>query len=318
MPSRTKRRERPSLPAATGGGGPIVVCRAPREGTARHARENILMSRPGTTQGDMALAQVLASAPIILFTLDCRGIVTLSEGKGLQALGLAPGEVVGRNVFELYGDFPQIVADLPGRGGEQVSSVSRVGNVYFEVTYSPLHDAKGELTGTIGVATDVTLRQLAKDALRQAHDELEQRGRKPHLGVFRGERGAAARNSRTQARRGGIAGPEDHAEVRARQHHRRRCDRRQGFATHRTEPCRRAHPRPAGRPLAARRNKPRLWHLPLRRGDQVSRRRASLGRARGETEEFEMFVRNSLLPEGLWLSGKARAAARLHRRGPTP
>jgi PAS domain S-box-containing protein len=266
------------------------------------------MSRPGTTQGDTALAQVLASAPIILFTLDRRGIVTLSEGKGLQALGLAPGEVVGRNVFELYGDLPQIVADLHrALAGEQLSSVSRVGDVYFEVTYSPLHDAKGELTGTIGVATDVTLRQLAKDALRHAHDELEQRVKARTLELS--EANAELRREIAERKRA-------EEELRAQKTMLKSVlDSITDGVAIADKDSQRIELNPAAErilgPQAAR------WPLDetnpdygIFRSDEVTRFPAAelpLVRAlRGEeTEEVEMFVRNSLLPEGLWLSGKA-------------
>jgi len=137
---------------------------------------NAFMGDSRTSHGDLALAQVLASAPIILYTLDRQGIVTHSEGRGLHALGLAPGEVVGRNVFDLYGDLPEVAANLRrALAGEKFSTVAQVGDAYFEVSYAPLHDAAGKLAGTIGVATDITPRQLAEDALRRAHDELEQR-----------------------------------------------------------------------------------------------------------------------------------------------
>ena len=47
---------------------------------------------------------VVASLPVALFTL--------SEGKGLVALGLEPGKIVGRSVFETYRDTPQITEDV--------------------------------------------------------------------------------------------------------------------------------------------------------------------------------------------------------------
>src|SRR5262249_59710919 len=52
------------------------------------------------------LRTVVANAPIVLFAVDRDGHITLSEGRGLQALGLAPGEVVGCSAFELYEHAP--------------------------------------------------------------------------------------------------------------------------------------------------------------------------------------------------------------------
>jgi PAS domain-containing protein len=45
---------------------------------------------------------VVNNLPIILWALDGAGGFTLSEGQSLERLGLKPGEVVGRSVFEVY------------------------------------------------------------------------------------------------------------------------------------------------------------------------------------------------------------------------
>jgi hypothetical protein len=50
--------------------------------------------------------------PIIMFTLDCKGVFTRAEGKGLEALALRSDEVVELPVFELYGDEPQILENI--------------------------------------------------------------------------------------------------------------------------------------------------------------------------------------------------------------
>ena len=48
------------------------------------------------------LQAIVSHAPVVLFSLDADGVFTLSEGRGLAALGLNPGQVVGRSVFDLY------------------------------------------------------------------------------------------------------------------------------------------------------------------------------------------------------------------------
>jgi PAS domain-containing protein len=49
-------------------------------------------------------------APIVLFCVDRDGIATLSEGAGLKALGLRPGDHVGMSVFDVYKDHPTVPA----------------------------------------------------------------------------------------------------------------------------------------------------------------------------------------------------------------
>ncbi|RME47614.1 MAG: PAS domain S-box protein, partial [Chloroflexi bacterium] len=46
------------------------------------------------------LRTIVSNVPIILFAVDKAGVFTLSEGKGLEALGAKPGEVVGRSVAD--------------------------------------------------------------------------------------------------------------------------------------------------------------------------------------------------------------------------
>lgn len=60
-----------------------------------------MSSRNPADPGEL-LKLVVANAPIVVFALDADGIFTLSQGRGLDALGLKPGEVNGRSVFEMY------------------------------------------------------------------------------------------------------------------------------------------------------------------------------------------------------------------------
>ncbi len=113
------------------------------------------------------LKTVVANAPIVLFALDPDGVFTLSEGRGLDALGLKAGEVVGKSVFDLYRDYP-LILDACRRAlkGETVTTVLPVQGLAFETRYSPRLDWGGKVTGVLGVATDVTTAYntaLAKD-----------------------------------------------------------------------------------------------------------------------------------------------------------
>jgi two-component system cell cycle sensor histidine kinase/response regulator CckA len=115
------------------------------------------------------LRSVVANAPVILFAVDETGIFTLSEGQGLATLGLAPGEVVGRSVFEMYADHPGILENIRGAlaGEERIDTVD-LGLISFETWLSPLRGPDGVPRGLIGVSTDITQRRRLEDQLRQA------------------------------------------------------------------------------------------------------------------------------------------------------
>jgi PAS domain S-box-containing protein len=115
------------------------------------------------------LDHVLARAPLILFAFDRSGIVTLSEGRGLQALGFAPKELVGRSVFELFANDPVALAQADRvLAGEEFTVESRIGAVALEVAFTPVRDDAGTVQGAIGVTMEITERVKMQSQLLQA------------------------------------------------------------------------------------------------------------------------------------------------------
>ena len=103
------------------------------------------------------LAWVVEHAPVIVFAMDADGVFTLSEGQALAALGLASGEVVGRPVWEVYRDVPAVLDDVRrALAGEEAVNILRLPGVVFDVRYHPARDPSGQVTGVIGIATDIT------------------------------------------------------------------------------------------------------------------------------------------------------------------
>ncbi len=115
------------------------------------------------------LDAVVADAPIVLFSLDAAGVFTLSRGRGLEALGLKPGEAVGRSVFEMYRNQPHLLTDVRrALAGEVFTGTAEVSGRIFETRYLPQHAAApGVVTGVIGVSTDVTERRIVDAVLKQ-------------------------------------------------------------------------------------------------------------------------------------------------------
>lgn len=118
-------------------------------------------------QSEEALRAMLSSAPIILYAADVHGIITLSEGTGLAALGLTPGEAVGRSVFEFSGGDPAVEACARrALAGEAVSYDARFGALCLHVELKPQRDAAGTVTGIIGVSFDITERAQSEERFR--------------------------------------------------------------------------------------------------------------------------------------------------------
>jgi rsbT co-antagonist protein RsbR len=122
---------------------------------------------------------VLESASVIFWAADQTGTVLISEGKGLERLGLRPNQLVGANLLDVYKDLPDIRASveiaLAGDGTKTVANPAP--GVYFDGWNMPLRDAPdGEVTGAFGFAIDTSERNRA---LNELHDKLaliEQQG----------------------------------------------------------------------------------------------------------------------------------------------
>jgi two-component system, NtrC family, sensor kinase len=116
------------------------------------------------------LQTVMTSAPLILFAIDAQGIFTLLEGKGLEAVGLKPGELVGASIYDWYPDKAQFIEYFNRvlAGEELETTIVNFAGIVFDNRYSIIRNEKGEITSITGVALDITERHRAKKALQQS------------------------------------------------------------------------------------------------------------------------------------------------------
>jgi PAS domain S-box-containing protein len=124
-------------------------------------------------QAEQRLRDVIVNAPVILFALDRSGVITLSEGKGLDAFGVEPGQLVGQSVFDLYHDSPDLHANARrALAGESVTFTTEAVNQFFEIHLIPLLDRKGEVASVTGVTYNITDRRKAERDLRLVIDTI--------------------------------------------------------------------------------------------------------------------------------------------------
>ena len=139
------------------------------------------------------LRTVIGKAPVVMWATDARGVFMFSDGSALHLLGLAPGQVVGHLIFDVFRGYAQFCDDhRSALAGTVVESAVEMKGVIFDTRLTPTFNDAGAVTGIIGVATDVTERRRAEEALRQANEQLEQR-------VLERTRDLAATNEHLQA-----------------------------------------------------------------------------------------------------------------------
>jgi PAS domain S-box-containing protein len=106
------------------------------------------------------LTFAVSHAPVVLWATDRQGTITLSEGSALAGLGLKSGQLVGQSLFDLYRDYPRDLAAVQrALDGHEASMVGELGGIDLETIMTPVRDQHGEVTGMIGISTDVTERR---------------------------------------------------------------------------------------------------------------------------------------------------------------
>ncbi|HCA79310.1 MAG TPA: hypothetical protein DEP53_06200 [Bacteroidetes bacterium] len=106
------------------------------------------------------LTSVLSGSPIILCVLDSQLNIAYIDGKGLDELRMAPGQLVGHPLFELLPDSQDIrrLCD-EALAGNIARTIQRFREKVFRLAFLPVIHQNASVSGVILVATDVTNRE---------------------------------------------------------------------------------------------------------------------------------------------------------------
>ncbi|WP_437972020.1 PAS domain-containing protein [Sorangium sp. So ce260] len=111
----------------------------------------------GAADDAMLLRAILDHVPIVACKFDREGVFTFHDGKGLEGSGVKPGQLIGKNVFDLYGQDP--AAEEPMRralAGEAAQSSTESHGVIWRTWLLPALDERGAPNGAVTVSFDVT------------------------------------------------------------------------------------------------------------------------------------------------------------------
>jgi two-component system sensor histidine kinase UhpB len=143
----------------------------------------------GSARYDEVRAQLAAIVDssfdaIVSKTLD--GVITFWNHSAEQLFGYTAAEAVGQYIFLIIppdrrAEEEEVLARL--RRGERIEHFETIRQtkdgrrIPISLTISPIRDARGRIIGASKAARDISERLLAEEALRRAHDELEERVR---------------------------------------------------------------------------------------------------------------------------------------------
>ena len=138
------------------------------------ASPNVKSKNPDVFHQEMRL--LMEQLPQILWTTDSDLRFTSTTGAGLAGLHLKPNQLVGKTLFEYFNtddrDFEPILAHRRALIGESTSFITEWQGRTFQSHVEPLMDPGGNITGTMGVALDITEHKLVEKKLREAEAKL--------------------------------------------------------------------------------------------------------------------------------------------------
>jgi diguanylate cyclase (GGDEF)-like protein/PAS domain S-box-containing protein len=125
--------------------------------------------KPGT-DSERRLSFMLESVPVNLWSTDAHLNITFSQGAGLHLIGASANEQVGMTLYEVLKTrdprFTPLAAHLRALQGELVRYETNWRGRSFETRVEPMRGADGRISGTVGIAIDVTDRKSLYDALQ--------------------------------------------------------------------------------------------------------------------------------------------------------
>ncbi len=119
------------------------------------------------------LQSVIENAPLVIWSLDASGIVTFTGGSAIREPSAFNKKFLGNSIFDFH-EADSSVATLARRAlaGEEANEIVELEGRFFDTKYVTLRDEKGEISGAVGVAYDISARRHAENAFRESEARL--------------------------------------------------------------------------------------------------------------------------------------------------
>jgi len=124
-------------------------------------------------QNYIQLKAIYNTLPVIIWSLDEKGIFTLSEGKELHTLGLKPGQVVGKSVFDLYRGHAKLLEGIKtGLSGKFCEYESDLNGAVYHIVLTPSFNKENAVSGLNGIAVNITEKRKTEQEIRKLRNYL--------------------------------------------------------------------------------------------------------------------------------------------------
>lgn len=163
----------------------IILGEAMRRARARAAQaaRKVIEQTLAAAEQQSRIAAIVESSDDAIISKTPEGIITSFNRAAERIFGYSAAEVIGQPVSMLLppdraDEFPQIMQRL--RSGEQIANYETIRQrkdgslVDVSVTISPMRDEQGRLIGASKVASDITQRKRAEQALRDSEERFRQ------------------------------------------------------------------------------------------------------------------------------------------------
>jgi two-component system cell cycle sensor histidine kinase/response regulator CckA len=150
------------------------------------ARTSLQHAHDELAAAESRLHTVVANAPLVIWSTDTRGRFTFIDGAVLTKVGLTRQQLFGRHYSAAAPDenvARALKAVLKGEAGQAIGDYA---GLILETHMQPLHDARGELAGAIGVSIDVTERKHAELQEQRLAERMQHAQKLESLGVLAG------------------------------------------------------------------------------------------------------------------------------------
>ncbi len=148
--------------------GAVLVCRdigerkrwqADREGRLRADEQRIAAEKDKLHMARM-LKTLLDHLDVVVWSVDANAVFTFQDGRGLQTVGLTPGQFLGKNILEMYEFSRENIHQA--LSGVTAHDYTETHGVAWESWYVPILEEAGAVEGVIGMSLNITETRRAK------------------------------------------------------------------------------------------------------------------------------------------------------------